>query len=63
VLPLSMWRWAYKTTQLVGGRSRLVLRISGHIAGIVNAPNRKANHWTNDAHCLPTPSYGSRPPH
>jgi len=40
-----------------------VLRISGHIAGIVNAPNRKANHWTNDAHCLPTPSYGSRPPH
>jgi poly(3-hydroxyalkanoate) synthetase len=46
------WQSAYKTTQLLGGKSRFVLSTSGHIAGIVNPPSPKAKHWTNDA--LPT---------
>ena len=43
------WTSGYKTTQLLGGRSRFVLSTAGHIAGIVNPPNPKAKHWTNDA--------------
>ncbi len=39
---------AYQTTQLLGGKPRFVLSSSGHIAGIVNPPNPKASHWTND---------------
>ncbi|MGQ0616323.1 MAG: PHA/PHB synthase family protein [Acidimicrobiia bacterium] len=42
------WKSAYKTTQLLGGRHRYVLSTSGHIAGIVNPPNPKAKHWTNE---------------
>jgi len=44
------WVSGYKTTQLFGGNNRFVLSTSGHIAGIVNPPNPKAKHWTNDAH-------------
>jgi polyhydroxyalkanoate synthase subunit PhaC len=43
------WKSGYKTTQLLGGEIRYVLSTSGHIAGIVNPPNPKAKHWTNDA--------------
>jgi poly[(R)-3-hydroxyalkanoate] polymerase subunit PhaC len=43
------WVSGYKTTQLLGGQNRFVLSTSGHIAGIVNPPNPKAKHWTNDA--------------
>jgi polyhydroxyalkanoate synthase len=43
------WKAGYKTTQLLGGDVRFVLSTSGHIAGIVNPPNPKAKHWTNDA--------------
>lgn len=43
------WTSAYKTTQLLGGKSRFVLSSSGHIAGIVNPPNPKAKHWVNDS--------------
>jgi len=46
------WTSAYKTPQLLGGKSRFVLSTSGHIAGIVNPPSPKSQHWTNDA--LPT---------
>ena len=46
------WQSAYKTTQLLGGKPRFVLSSSGHIAGMVNPPNPKASHWTNEA--LPT---------
>ncbi len=46
------WTSSYKTTQLLGGDSRFVLSNSGHIAGIVNPPNPKAKHWTNEN--LPT---------
>jgi polyhydroxyalkanoate synthase subunit PhaC len=42
------WTSGYKTTQLLGGKSRFVLSSSGHIAGIVNPPNPKAKHWVND---------------
>jgi len=44
------WVSGYKTTQLFGGDNRFVLSTSGHIAGIVNPPNPKAKHWTNDHH-------------
>ena len=44
------WTSGYKTTQLLGGKSRFVLSSSGHIAGIVNPPNPKAKHWVNDSH-------------
>jgi polyhydroxyalkanoate synthase len=43
------WTSAYTATQLFGGPVRFVLTSSGHIAGIVNPPNPKARHWTNDA--------------
>ncbi|MDG5486961.1 PHA/PHB synthase family protein [Mycolicibacterium gadium] len=42
------WTSGYKTTQLLGGKSRFVLSSSGHIAGIVNPPHPKAKHWVND---------------
>ena len=44
------WVSGYKTSQLFGGDNRFVLSTSGHIAGIVNPPNPKAKHWTNDDH-------------
>jgi polyhydroxyalkanoate synthase len=41
------WRSAYRTTQLVGGRSQFVLGASGHIAGVVNpASKNKRSFWT-----------------
>jgi polyhydroxyalkanoate synthase len=43
------WTSGYKTTQLLGGKSRFVLSSSGHIAGIVNPPNPKAKHWVSDS--------------
>ena len=43
------WISGYKTTQLLGGKSRFVLSTSGHIAGIVNPPRPKAKHWVNDS--------------
>ncbi len=42
------WQSGYKTTQLLGGANRFVLSNSGHIAGIVNPPNPKSKHWTNE---------------
>ena len=38
-----------RSTQLLGGTSRFVLSTAGHIAGIVNPPNPKAKHWTNES--------------
>jgi polyhydroxyalkanoate synthase len=43
------WISAYRTTQLLGGANTFVLSTSGHIAGIVNPPNPKAKHWTNES--------------
>ncbi|SEP26951.1 PHA/PHB synthase family protein [Trujillonella endophytica] len=40
---LCPWQSCYRTTQLLGGRSRFVLSTSGHIASLVNPPgNPKA---------------------
>ncbi len=45
---IAPWRSSYKTTQLLKGDVRYVLSSSGHIAGIVNPPSKKAKHWTNE---------------
>ncbi|MGH9179957.1 MAG: PHA/PHB synthase family protein, partial [Acidimicrobiales bacterium] len=47
---IAPWRSAYATTQLLGGDVRFVLSSSGHVAGIVNPPDSKRAHWTNDVH-------------
>jgi polyhydroxyalkanoate synthase len=42
------WRSAYRTTQLVGGKSQFVLGASGHIAGVINpASKNKRSFWTD----------------
>jgi polyhydroxyalkanoate synthase len=41
------WRSAYRTTQLVGGKSQFALAASGHIAGVINpASKNKRSYWT-----------------
>ena len=41
------WRSAYRTTQLVGGKSQFVLGASGHIAGVINpASKNRRSYWT-----------------
>ena len=40
------WRAAYRTTQLLGGKSQFVLGASGHIAGVINpASKNKRSYW------------------
>ncbi|HEX8009927.1 MAG TPA: class I poly(R)-hydroxyalkanoic acid synthase [Casimicrobiaceae bacterium] len=42
------WRTAYRTIELLGGDVGFVLGASGHIAGVVNPPEKnKRNYWTN----------------
>jgi polyhydroxyalkanoate synthase len=44
------WRSAYRTLQHVGGEKTFVLGASGHIAGVVNPPAKKArSYWTGEA--------------
>jgi polyhydroxyalkanoate synthase len=51
---ISQWQNCYRTTQLLGGRTRFVLSASGHIAAIVNPPgNKRATYQTANEH---TPS-------
>ena len=46
---ITPWENCYRTTQLLGGRTRFVLSTSGHIAALVNPPgNPKATYHTND---------------
>jgi polyhydroxyalkanoate synthase len=41
------WRSAYRSTQLVGGKSLFVLGASGHIAGVINpASKNKRSFWS-----------------
>jgi polyhydroxyalkanoate synthase subunit PhaC len=41
------WHSAYRTTQLVGGKSQFVLGASGHIAGVINSASKnKRSYWT-----------------
>ena len=43
------WRSGYRTTSLVRGELRFVLGASGHIAGVINPPDKhRRNYWTND---------------
>jgi polyhydroxyalkanoate synthase len=44
---IAPWRSTYRGTQLLGGPKRFVLSASGHIAGVVNPPGGKYNHWVN----------------
>ena len=45
---LCRWQNRYRSTQLLGGKSRFVLSPGGHIAAIVNPPgNPKANYGVN----------------
>ncbi|MGE8367696.1 PHA/PHB synthase family protein [Cupriavidus sp.] len=44
------WKSAYRTTQLVGGKTQFVLGASGHIAGVINpASKNKRSYWTGGA--------------
>ena len=44
---ITPWQSCYRTTQLLGGKSRFVLSTSGHIAALVNPPtNTKASFQT-----------------
>jgi polyhydroxyalkanoate synthase len=46
---ITPWENCYRTTQLLGGKTRFVLSSSGHIAALVNPPgNAKAAFRTND---------------
>ena len=45
---IAPWKSTYCGTQLLGGQNRFVLAASGHIAGVVNAPESgKYSHWIN----------------
>jgi len=42
------WHSAYLTTQILPGKKQFVLGASGHIAGVINPPEKKKrSHWTN----------------
>lgn len=48
------WDSAYASTQVVTGPTTFVLGASGHIAGVINPPEKKKrSHWTNSARRLP----------
>ncbi|WP_157272263.1 PHA/PHB synthase family protein [Azohydromonas aeria] len=43
------WESAYTSTQILSGPKRYVLGASGHIAGVINPPQKKKrSYWTND---------------
>ncbi len=43
------WHSAYRTTNLYGGDVTFVLGASGHIAGVINPPEKKRrNYWSNE---------------
>ena len=45
---IAPWKSTYRGTQLMSGDNRFVLAASGHIAGVVNAPEGgKYSHWLN----------------
>jgi polyhydroxyalkanoate synthase len=45
---LTPWQSCYRSTQLLGGRSRFILSTSGHIAALINPPgNPKASYQTS----------------
>jgi polyhydroxyalkanoate synthase subunit PhaC len=47
---LTPWQNCYRSTQLLGGKSRFILSTSGHIAALVNPPgNPKARYQTSNS--------------
>jgi polyhydroxyalkanoate synthase subunit PhaC len=42
------WKAAWRITQLVGGSAHFVLGGSGHVAGMLQPPNKGKGYWTND---------------
>jgi polyhydroxyalkanoate synthase len=47
---ITPWQNCYRSTQLLGGKSRFILSTSGHIAALVNPPgNPKARYQTNNS--------------
>jgi polyhydroxyalkanoate synthase len=47
---IAPWNSVYAATQLYAGKTRFVLGVSGHIAGVINPPSaKKYGYWTNDA--------------
>ncbi|MDT7951150.1 MAG: class I poly(R)-hydroxyalkanoic acid synthase [Acetobacteraceae bacterium] len=45
---IAPWKSTYRGTQLLGGENRFTLVASGHIAGVVNAPEGgKYSYWTS----------------
>jgi polyhydroxyalkanoate synthase len=47
---ITPWQSCYRSTQLLGGKSRFILSTSGHIAALVNPPgNPKARYQTNNS--------------
>jgi polyhydroxyalkanoate synthase subunit PhaC len=54
---ISPWQNCYRTTQLLGGRTRFVLSTSGHIAAIVNPPgNPRATYRAANEQTPPDPA-------
>ena len=54
---ISPWQNCYRTTQLLGGRTRFVLSTSGHIAAIVNPPgNKRATYRAAGEQTPPDPA-------
>ncbi len=49
---IALWKSIYPVTNLLGGDVTFVLGGSGHIAGVINPPSRKAKYgyWTRDDH-------------
>jgi polyhydroxyalkanoate synthase len=46
---IAPWKSTYAATQIFGGDIRFVLAASGHIAGVINSPNKqKYCHWINE---------------
>lgn len=42
------WQTAYESVNILKGKNRFVLGASGHIAGVINPPEKnKRNYWTN----------------
>jgi len=42
------WKAAWRIRQLVGGSARFVLGGSGHVAGILQPPNKGKGYWTSE---------------
>jgi polyhydroxyalkanoate synthase len=53
---LCPWQSCYRSTQLLGGRSRFVLSTSGHIASMVNPPGNEKSSFRTAGDSPPDPA-------